>query len=87
MFCTPNCQLDQKKMSVDLFQPEFLSALSESRSVDLSNPEMEVESRVSTDLMNSSCMSVNKDPSRVLKFTLAGGECGTALWGDWKFWD
>ncbi len=45
-------------MYVDLLQPEFMSALSESRSVDLLNPEMEVESRVDTDLMNPLCMSV-----------------------------
>ncbi len=60
-------------MSVDLSQPEILSALSESRSVDFLNPEMEVESRVSTDLNNSSCMSVNQDPNPFLKFTLAEG--------------
>ncbi len=34
---------------------------------------MEVESRVSTDLINPSCMSVDQDPNPVLKFTLAGG--------------
>jgi hypothetical protein len=73
-------------MFVDLLQPEFLPALSESRSVDLLNPEMEVESRVSTDLMNPSCMSVDHDPNPLLKFTLAEGEYGTAPWGDWKFY-
>ncbi len=72
-------------MSVDILQPELLSALSEGRSVDLLNPEMEVESRVSTDLKSPSCMSVDQDPNPVLKFTLAGGECSTAPWGDWKF--
>ncbi len=52
-------------MSVDILQPELLSALSESRSVDLLNPEIEVEIRVSTDLMNPSCMSVDQDPNPV----------------------
>ncbi len=74
-------------MSVDLLQPEFLSALSESKSMDLLHSEMEVESRVSTDLMNPSCMSVDQDQNTVLKFTLAEGECGTAPWGGWKSWD
>jgi hypothetical protein len=73
IYCTPNCQLDQKKMSVNLLQPEILLALSESKSMDLLNPEMEVESRVSTDLMNPSCISVDQDPNPVLKFTMAGG--------------
>ncbi len=52
-------------MSVDLLQPEFLSALSESRSMDLLDPEMEVESRMITDLMNPSCMSVDQDQNPV----------------------
>jgi hypothetical protein len=84
----PQLSVGSEKMSVDLLQPEFLSALSESKSMDLLNTEMEVESRVSTDLMNPSCMSVDQDPNPVLKFTLAGGgECGTTPWSDWKSWD
>ncbi len=75
-------------MSVDLLQPEFLSALSASKSMDLLNPEIEVKSRVSTDLMNTSCLSVDQDPNPVLKFTLeGGGRVWYHPWGDWKSWD
>ncbi len=65
-------------MSVDLLQKKNLSALSESMSVNLLNPKMEFESRVSTDLMNPSCMSFDQDLTQVLKFTLAGG-CGSVV--------